>query len=115
MSEGQTLSAIIRERSPSEAAEVPRQDRRYNESAFPLNSLNLDDHSCLVRAVDQPSGEPAPDNKVLAAEIRLCVTSRLIPEIITLPSPKKNGKTGRTTYDLRTTCYSSSGIPGLVL
>src|SRR5258708_7139631 len=55
MSAGQTLSAAIRKPSPLGAAEVPRVDRRCNQSAVPLNFLNLDDHSGLANVVNQSS------------------------------------------------------------
>src|SRR5260221_9690189 len=51
ITQDQFFSATIRQWSPSRAAVVPREDRRCNESALPLNFLNLDDHSCLTQAV----------------------------------------------------------------
>src|SRR5216684_8999988 len=81
ITEDQFLSASIREWPSSVATEVLRENRRRSESAFPLNFLNLDDHCCLVQAVDQPSGEQAAHDKVLRSKLAFR-SRRLMPEVI---------------------------------
>src|SRR5712671_5597692 len=101
MSEGHTLSATIRNWSPSVATKVSTEDRRCNECAVPLNSLKLDDHSCLADVVTQPRSNRRQE------------LLRVLPEVIS-PALKRNGIWG-ISYDLRTARYSSGSISGCVL
>jgi hypothetical protein len=112
MSEGQTLSATILKQSPSGATEARGEDRRCTESVFPLNFLNLDDQSCLVKNRG-PNGEWQRTTKFCGRDLasgRVSADARGHK-----PRPKEEWKTGRIFYDLSTTCYSNIGISGRVL